>query len=162
MTWLKLIAAALALSLVTVARPALAEGQLQGFGQFESGNSRLDIDTYRVVHDDGTDERVGLLSIVTPAKTISIAFSKGEFPALWALWRSAANSQSATWKSVGDFVETGTTDTSHLKMSAGPGVRFVIESPALGAFTNELMASNFASFEASLQNAESYVAAGAK
>jgi hypothetical protein len=162
MAWLKLIAAALALSFAAFAQPALAEGKLQGFGQFQNASGRLDVDAYRVVHDDGTDERVGLLSIVTPEKTISIAFSKAEFPALWSLWRSAENSQSGSWKPVGDFVETGTSDTSHLKMSAGPGVRFVIESPALGAFTTELLANNFAGFESALQNAESYVAAGAK
>jgi hypothetical protein len=162
MALLKLFAATLALSFAALAQPALAEGQLQGFGQFENAAGRLDVDTYRVVHDDGVDERVGLLSIVTPEKTISIAFSKGEFPTLWTLWRTAEGSQSGTWKPVGDFVETGTSDTSHLKMSAGPGVRFVIESPALGAFTTELMSSNFEGFESALQKAESYVAEGQK
>jgi len=161
MMFFKSLTAALMLSFAILAAPAAADdGKLQGFAQIQTADGRIDIDTYHVVREDGTDLRIGLLSIVVHGKHISVTFDKSEFPTLWTLWQNAQARQSASWQPVGDYVETGTTDVSHLRISAGPGVRFMIESPANGAFTSELPASSFSQFSSALQSAESFVAAG--
>jgi hypothetical protein len=45
------------------------------------------------------------------------------------LWTKAVKAQSGSWKVVGSMAETETSDVSHLTVSAGSGVKFVISSP---------------------------------
>jgi hypothetical protein len=147
--------AAFAIFLALCATPALADGKLNILGKFVNADTELDVATYEA--SDGS--RVALLGVRNGQRRNSIAFSPNEMPALFALWRQASSVRAGEWRYIGDFVETGTSDTSHLKISAGPGVRFIVESPAKGAFTVELATSDYPAFSAALDSTNAFVTA---
>jgi len=155
----KILLGIAALALAFVPGPAVAEGQLTCNDRFVTATSELDLCTFTNPRADGTEIRVLLLGIESSDhRRISITFDKTETSALLRLWRQALDKQSTSWQPVGEYTETGTDDNSHLKVSAGPGVRLVIESPARGANTTELPPGNLAGFTAALEKAVNYVA----
>ena len=157
MTALHRIAAALALGVVLLAGPALAQGKLDMVGKFPNGDTEVDVATYTAPNAQGVEERVGLLGLRVGTQRNSAAFSVGEWRALLDLWAKAQNAQSDQWAYVGDFTETGTSDVSHLKVFAGPGVRFIVESPAKGAFTVVLNRGDMPAFSQALAQAKAYL-----
>jgi hypothetical protein len=156
------LAAAIVVGVMLCAGPALADGKLNVVGKFANADTELYVATYVEVNGKGVEERVALLGIINGQRRNSITFSPNELPALLRLWRKASDVRSNQWQYVGDFLETGTSDVSHLKVSAGPGVRFIIESPALGAFTSDLQRANMAAFAAALENARVFIGAPAR
>jgi len=159
MAWMKKLGMAVALSLAFCAQPvsAQAQGGLHYLGKFVNSDSELHVMTYSKVTDKGLEGRIFLLGIQSNTRRNSVAFGPGDFPAFLRLWQSALKQQSDTWQPVGDYVEHGTKDVSHLKVSAGPGIRFVIESPARGAFTSELQPSNYDAFGSALETANLFL-----
>jgi hypothetical protein len=157
MSWMKRLAV-FAIFMTLCATPALADGKLSIVAKFVNADAELDVATYQA--GDGT--RVLLLGILDGQRRNSVAFGPTETGALFALWRQASSMRAGDWRYVGDFVETGTSDTSHLKISAGPGVRFIIESPAKGAFTVDLATANIAAFSAALGSANDFVQSTAR
>ena len=154
----KILLGIVAAALAFAPGPAAAEGQLRCDDRFVSATSELDLCTFTNPRADGTEIRVLLLGIETrDHHRISITFDKTETPALMRLWRQALDKQSASWRPVGDYSETGMDDNSHLTLSAGPGVRFAIESPARGAYATEIPPGNLAGFTAALEKAVNYV-----
>jgi len=160
MSWIGRLGAALVVGLALCAGPASA-GKLDMIGKFISADTEVDVATYTEVNDKGVEERVGLLGVRNGDRRNSITFNPNEFPALLVLWRQASEAQSDQWRYIGDFLETGTSDVSHLKVSAGPGVRFIIESPAKGAFTADLSRADMGAFAAALERARVYLGAPA-
>jgi len=160
--WPRFLVAIAALALAFLPGPATAAGQLQCDAQFVTAAGELDLCTFTSPRADGTEIRILLLGIESTSRhRISITFDKTETAALVRLWRQARDKQAASWQRVGDFSETGTDDNSHLIVSAGPGVRFTISSPALGANTLDLSATELARFTTALEKAVGYVAGSA-
>ena len=152
-------AAALVLGLALLAGPALAEGKLDVAAKFDNGATEVDQATYTAQNDKGVEERVGLLGLRVGATRNSAAFGPTEWPALIDLFDKAGAAQSDSWTYVGDFTETGTADVSHLKVFAGPGVRFIIESPAKGAFTADVPRADMPAFTQALAQVKAYLGA---
>ena len=151
--------AAFALGVVLLAGPALAEGKLDIVGKFDSGATEVDVATYTAPNGKGVEERVGLLGLRVGATRISAAFGPAEWRALLDLFDKAQNAQSGDWTYVGDFTESGTSDVSHLKVFGGPGVRFIVESPAKGAMTADLKRSDMPAFATALGQVKAYLGA---
>ena len=150
-------ALAVAIGLALLAGPALAEGKLNMLGKFVNADTEVDIATYSQLNDKGVEERVGLIGIRNGERRNSAAFDGKEWPTFVGLYHRAEHAQSDTWRYIGDYTETGTADVSHLKVSAGPGVRFIVESPAKGAFTSDLQRSDLAAFDAAVDKVAAYL-----
>ena len=157
MTFAHRVAAALAVGLVLFAAPALAAGKLGFAGKFDYGATEVDLATYAETDDKGVESRVGLVGLRVGTTKNSAALDRSEWPTLLALWSKAKTLQSDTWVYVGDFTESGTSDVSHLKVFAGPGVRIIVESPAKGAFTVEIKRSDMPAFEAALMQVKAFL-----
>jgi hypothetical protein len=148
-----------ALALASVPSAAAAEGQLRCDGKFVTATGEVDLCTFTNPRADGTEIRILLLGIeASNHHRISITFDKTETSAFVQLWRQALAKQSASWQPIGEYTETGTDDNSHLKISAGPGVRLTIDSPARGSNTTDLPPANLPGFTAELEKAVTYVA----
>jgi hypothetical protein len=156
-THLQRLAAAVALGLALLAGPALAAGKLDMVGTFVNGDTEIDLATYTALNAQGVEERVGLVGLRLGDRRNSAAFTPAEWRALIDLWTKAAAVRSGEWTYVGDFTETGTKDVSHLKISGGPGVRFIVESPAKGAYTADLKPSDMTGFETALARVKTYL-----
>jgi hypothetical protein len=157
MSYLHRIAATMALGLALLAGPALAEGKLNMVATFVNGDTEIDVATYTAPNAQGAEERVGLVGLRVGKQRNSAAFNPAEWRAMIDLWTKAAAVRSGEWVYVGDFTETGTSDVSHLKVSGGPGVRFIVESPAKGAYTADLKPSDMTGFEAALAQVKTYL-----
>ena len=128
-----------------------AQAELKYIGKYPGSGGELLVATYLE-----KDERVGLIGIAA-AKRVSVAFDRNEWKSLLALWQKAKATQSATWKLVGSFKETGTKEQTLLTVTAGPAVRFTITDPA-GTFSYTLARSNFAAFEANIRQVAEFLA----
>ncbi len=159
MTFAHRIAAAFTVGLFLLAGPALAQGKLEFAGKFDNGATEVDLATYTSPNDKGVEERVGLLGLRVGTTRNSVAFGQQEWRALLDLWAKAQTMQSNDWAYAGDFTETGTSDVSHLKVFAGPGVRFIVESPAKGAFTVDLKRADMPAFDTALIQVKTYLGA---
>ena len=155
--WIMRLTAVLVIGLSLCAAATAQAGDLNIRGRFVNAGVELDVATYAAPNDKGVEERVLLLAIKSPGHAISVALDRTELPKLQALWGQAQNAQSDEWRYVGDFTESGTSDVSHLKVSAGPGVRYIIESPAKGASTADLAPSDMKAFGSALDAAAAYV-----
>jgi hypothetical protein len=65
--------------------------------------------------------------------------------------------QSGSWKVVGSMAETETSDVSHLTVSAGPGIKFVISSRKNTAVTYVLPKDDMAGFEKALYQVKGFL-----
>src|SRR5262245_14068124 len=151
---------AMAASGIAVAANAVpAEPSLHCDERFVTTSSKLDVCTLTDPQADGTEIRILLLGIESnDEKRIGITFDKTDTSSILRLWRQALDKRSANWQPVGEYSETGTNDNSHLTVSAGPGVRFTIESPARGSKTLDLPSADFERFTAELEKAAAFVA----
>jgi len=133
--------------------PSAGQAQLAIQGKYSGGGTELDVATF--TGKDGG--RVGLIGIAA-AKRVSIAFGdKSEWDSLLALWRKAKATQSATWKFVGTFKETGTKEQTLLTVAAGPGVQFTITDPK-GTFSHTIPQNSFAGFETNIRQVSDFLA----
>jgi hypothetical protein len=73
------------------------------------------------------------------------------------LWTKAVKAQSDSWKVVGSMTETETSDGSHLTISAGPGVKFVITSFQKGTVIFVLSRDDMARFESALYRVKEFL-----
>ncbi|HTW34542.1 MAG TPA: hypothetical protein VMD53_07985 [Rhizomicrobium sp.] len=149
---LGILASVFALFLFTSA--AHAAGRLTFVDKFFAGGDELDVATYFDPDASPGSKKISLLGIKSGARRISVAFDAGEWPTFTALWNKAVAEQSNSWQDTGTFVETGTDDTSTLKLSAGPGVTFLISSPAHGVQTFLLAQGDMGRFGAAVQKVQ--------
>jgi hypothetical protein len=157
MLWkLRIAETLLAFALLLSVSNAWADGKLTAIDNFtDSSSNELGVYTFFEPDATGPDsKKVALLGIKNGARRISIAFDPEDWPALISLWTKAVAAQSNSWHDVGVYVETGTSDVSTLKMSAGPGVTFLISSPAKGIETYLLSATDMTRFNAAVQKAQ--------
>jgi hypothetical protein len=73
------------------------------------------------------------------------------------LWTKAVKAQSGSWKVVGSMAETETSDVSHLTVTAGSGVKFVISSPQKSTVTYVLPKNDMAGFEKALYQVKDFL-----
>jgi hypothetical protein len=137
--------------LVVVSIPPLqAAGRQDIIAQFQAGDLEMIIYTQEE-QDSVARYTIAHLGIANGSLHHIFAFNPGEWERLIILYREAASAQSRDWKIVGSITETGTGDTSHLTVSAGPGVRFVVASLQLGApVAYDLSRSEMSRFEQAL------------
>jgi hypothetical protein len=139
--------------------PATASvaGKLDVVAKFGVTGNELAVATYTdaTVSPDGP-QKVALLAIWKD-KRVSFAFDAKDWDLFIALYRKAAQTESASWQFVGTMKESETKDPTLLLITAGPGVRFT-EETAEGSFSVVLSPSDFERFEASLRQVKSYLA----
>ncbi len=126
-------------------------GSLNIVAKFNTGETELDVATYTQ-----NAEKVALIGISMPKKG-SYAARADEWAALIQLWEKAAQTDSASWQFIGTLKETGTTDPTLVIITAGPGVRFTLET-ADGIFSYVLPKSDFPRFETSVQQVAHFLA----
>ena len=140
-------------ALLALLSPAAAEAQLAIQGKYNNGGTELAVAAF--TGKEGG--RIGLIGIAA-AKRVSIAFGDtSQWNSFVALWHKAKAAQSATWRFVGTFKETGTKEQSLLTVAAGPGVQFTITDPK-GTFSHTLPQSDFAGFESNIRQVTDFLA----
>ena len=144
--------------------PLQAGMQLDIVGKFQDADLELDVATVFDPEVEASRSKVALLGIVTPSRQgiatplrNSFSFRLEEWLSLIALWMKAVNAQSDSWKVVGSMAEMETSDVSHLTVSAGPGVKFVISSPRKGTVTYVLPKDDMAGFEKALYQVKNFL-----
>lgn len=157
MSWPLKLAAPIAVSLALLAGQAHAG--MNVVGKFKSQDSEVDVAVYSATDSKGLEQRLGLLGVAIASKRNTIAFAPAEWISLITLWRQAKAAQGPVWRNIGGFTETGTSDAPHLTVSAGPGVRFSIESPARGAISADLSNADISRFDAALTQATQFLVA---
>jgi hypothetical protein len=136
--------------------PVRAEGKLAVVEKFADSNTELMVAHYTDPAAPADKGKVGLLAIATPKRN-SFAFNLAEWKSLIALTNRATKIQSATWTVVGTMTETGTSDVSHLTVSAGPAVNFVISSAKGDTVAYVLSEAEFSRFQKALRDVQDYL-----
>ncbi len=144
---------ALAAGLLIMASPALAQGKLDLVGKYTSGDQEIDVAT---IADQG--KRTVRLDVVKGESRTSIVLNPDQLGALLDLWDKAGGAQSDTWMEVGAIDGTaGPKGPTHLTLSAGKGVRFVLQSPPAAAVTFDLDPDDTSRFDLSLHEAQTFL-----
>ena len=111
----------------SVFSPLQARVQFDIVAKFRNAELELDLVTVFDAEVDASKSKVALLGIATPLRN-SFSFRLAEWLSLINLSTKTVKAQSNSWKVIGSMTETETSDVSHLTISAGHGVRFVIRS----------------------------------
>ena len=142
--------------------PLQAGMQLDIVGKFQNADLELDVATVFDSEVEASRSKLALLGIATPSRRgtssrNSFSFRLEEWLSLIALWTKAVKAQSDSWKVVGSMTETETSDVSHLTVSAGRGVKFVISSSKKGTVTYILSRDDIAGFEKALYRVKDFL-----
>jgi hypothetical protein len=132
--------------------PLQAQVQLELVAKFRNVGIELDVVTVDASEPSG---RVALLGIATPLRS-SFSFKREEWLLLIDLWSKTVKVQSDSWKIIGSMKETETSDPSLLTISAGPGIKFVINSPRKGSVTYVLSKDDLARFAGTLYRVKEF------
>jgi hypothetical protein len=141
--------AALAL-LLTFSATGIGAGKLDTIANFTSNGGELNVATYTQDND-----KVGLIGI-TLTKKASYAATRNEWDSFIKLWEKAAQMNSTTTQFIGSIKETETTDPTLVLITAGPGVRFTLET-ANGSFSYLLAKSDYDKFDAGIRQVAKYL-----
>jgi hypothetical protein len=136
--------------------PLQAGVQLDIVAKFHHADLEFDVVTVVDSEAEVPRNKVALLGIATPSRS-SFSFRLKEWLSLIELWTNAVKGQSDSWKIVGAMVETETSDVSHLTVSAGPGIKFVISSPKKGTVTYVLSKEDMTRFEKALLQVKEFL-----
>ena len=146
----------LTVSLSLFTWPLQAGVQLDIVAKFQNADLELDVVTVIDSEVEASRSKVALLGIANPSRS-SFSFRLEEWLLLVELWTKAVKAQSGSWKVVGSMAEMETSDVSHLTVSAGPGVKFVISSPRKGTVTYLLPKDDMAGFEKALYQVKDFL-----
>ena len=135
----------LTVSFSVLSAPLQARVQLDIVAKFRNAGMELDVVTVVDWEVEAAKSKVALLGIATPSRS-SISFRREDWLLLIDLWSKAVKAQSDSWKIIGSMKETETSDASLLTISAGPGIKFVIDSPRKGLVTYVLSKDDLARF----------------
>ena len=142
---------------VSAFSPVEARVQLDIVAKFRNAEFELDLVTIFDSEVDASKSKLALLGIATPVRS-SFSFRRAEWLSLMELWTKAVKAQSDSWKVVGSMTETETSDVSHLTISAGSGVKFVISSFQRGTVIFVLSRDDMARFESALYRVKEFLA----
>ena len=134
--------------------PLQARVQLDLIAKFQNEGIELDV-LAGVNWEAESSSKVALLGIATPLRS-SFSFNRAEWLLLIDLWSKAVKVQSDSWKIIGSMKETETSDPSLLTISAGPGIKFVINSPRKGSVTYVLSKDDLARFAGTLYRVKEF------
>lgn len=129
--------------------------QLDIVAKFRNADLELDVVTIVDSEVEASKSKVALLGIATPLRS-SFSFRLAEWLSLIDLWSKAVKAQSDSWRVIGSMTETETSDVSHLTISAGPGVKFVISSSQKGIVTFVLSKNDMGGFEKALYQVKEF------
>ena len=135
--------------------PLQARVQLDIIAKFRNADVELDVVTVVDSDVEASKSKVALLGIATPLRS-SFSFRLVEWLLLIDLWSKAVKAQSDSWRVIGSMTETETSDVSHLTISAGPGVKFVISSSQKGIVTFVLSKNDMGGFEKALYQVKEF------
>jgi hypothetical protein len=138
-----------------LASPLQARIQLDIVAKFRNADLELDVVTIVDSEVEASKSKVALLGIATPLRS-SFSFRLVEWLSLIDLWSKAVKAQSDSWRVIGSMTETETSDVSHLTISAGPGVKFVISSSQKGIVTFILSKDDMGGFEKALYQVKEF------
>jgi hypothetical protein len=130
--------------------------QLDIVAKFHNADLEFDVVTVIDSEAEAPRNKAALLGIATPSRS-SFSFRLKEWLSLIDLWTKAVRPQSDSWKVVGSMVETETSDVSHLTVSSGPGIKFVISSPKKGSVTYVLSKEDMARFAKALLQVKEFL-----
>jgi hypothetical protein len=145
----------LTVSLPGLTSPMQAGVQLDIVAKFRNVGVELDIVIVVDSEVEASKSKVALLGIATPLRS-SFSFRREEWLLLIELWSKAVKSQSDSWKTIGSMIETETSHASVLTISAGPGIKFVINAPGKGLFTYVLSKDELARFAGTLYRVKEF------
>jgi hypothetical protein len=157
--WIRILAGLILTIGIVLLSPLLlhAKGKFNVIARLQNGGSQLDILTYIDPEIDSPKNRVGLLGITNSSVRNSFSFRLDGWNKIMALWSKAVEEQSDSWKTIGAIGEKGTRDGAQLGVSAGPVIRFVIESPAQGAVTYNFSKADQARFVQALNRIRGFL-----
>jgi hypothetical protein len=136
--------------------PLQARVQLDIVAKFRNLGIELDVATVVDSEVEASKSKVALLGIATPLRS-SFSFRREEWLLLIDLWSKAVKVQSDSWKIIGSMKETETwDDDSLLTISAGPGIKFVINSSRKGLVTYVLSKDDLARFAGTLYRVKEF------
>jgi hypothetical protein len=135
--------------------PLQAGVQLDMIAEFRNTGVELDVVTIVDSDVEASKSKVALLGITRPLRS-SFSFRLNEWLSLIDLWLKAVKAQSNSWQLIGTMTETETSDVSHLTVSAGPGVKFVISSSQKGIVTFVLSKDDIGGFEKALYQVKEF------
>ena len=136
--------------------PLQARLQLDIVAKFQNADLEFDVVTVIDSEVEASRNKVALLGIANPSRS-SFSFRLGEWLLLIELWMKAVKAQSGSWKVVGSMAETETSNVSHLTVSAGRGVKFVISSSKKGTVAYILSRDDIAGFEKALYRVRDFL-----
>jgi hypothetical protein len=145
----------LTVGLSVLTSPLQARIQLDIIAKFRNAGVELDVVTVVDSDVEASKSKVALLGIATPLRS-SFSFRLEEWLSLIDLWSKAVKTQSNSWKVIGSMTETETSDVSHLTISAGPGVKFVLSSSQKGIVTFVLSKDDIGGFEKALYQVKEF------
>jgi hypothetical protein len=145
----------LTVSLSVLTAPLQARVQLDIVAKFRNAGMELDVVTVVDWEVEAAKSKVALLGIATPSRS-SFSFRREDWLLLIDLWSKAVKAQSDSWKIIGSMKETETSDASLLTISAGPGIKFVIDSPRKGLVTYVLSKDDLARFAGALYRVKEF------
>src|SRR5258708_38432511 len=125
-----------------LASPLQARIQLDIVAKFRNADLELDV--------------VTIVDSEVEASKCSFSFRLVEWLSLIDLWSKVVKAQSDSWRVIGSMTETETADVSHLTISAGPGVKFVISSSQKGIVTFILSKDDMGGFEKALYQVKEF------
>ena len=135
--------------------PLQARAQLDIVAKFQNADLEFDVVTVIDSEVEASRNKVALLGIANPSRS-SFSFGLEEWLLLIELWTKAVKAQSDSWRVIGSMTETETSDVSHLTISAGPGVKFVISSSQKGIVTFILSKDDMGGFEKALYQVKEF------
>jgi hypothetical protein len=147
---------ALALSSLILASPLQARVQLDIVAKFRNVGIELDIVTLVDWEVEAAKSKVALLAIATPPRS-SFSFRQEDWLLLIDLWSKAVKAQSESWNIIGTMKERETSDVSILTISAGPGIKIVIDSPRKGPVSYVLSKDDLARFAGTLYRVKEFL-----
>jgi len=145
----------LTVSLSALTSPIQGRVELDNIAKFRNMETELDVVTVVDSEVDATKSKVALLGIATPLRS-SISFRREEWLLLIDLWSKAVKAQSDSWKIIGSMKEAETSDASVLIISAGPGIKLVINSPRKEPVTYILSKDELARFAGTLYRVKEF------
>jgi len=146
----------LVLSSLILASPLQARIQLDIVAKFRNVGIELDIVTLIDWEVEAAKSKVALLAIATPPRS-SFSFRGEDWSLLIDLWSKAVKAQSESWNVIGTMKERETSDVSILTISAGPGIKIVIDSPRKGPVSYVLSKDDLARFAGTLYRGKEFL-----
>jgi hypothetical protein len=102
------------------------DGKVESIGRFDGAQGQL---VLSVASAPLTSEPFGVVQITAHGAIAALVLEPREWDEFVAITSKAEGAQSPNWRVIGEIHDTGPGEITHLTVSAGPGMRFVANSP---------------------------------